>query len=103
MENNTFLHLSDFRLEIIRGILTKYGSQRPTTIGKPLTRDSPLRFTARHFPSLIPQTSQPKQPQRKCVVCTSHGIRRDTRYFCPERDALLCILDCFKDYHTKMN
>ena len=68
MENNTSLNLSDFRLEIIRGILTKYRSQRPTTIGRLSTRDSPLRLTARHFPSLIPQASQSKQPQRKCVL-----------------------------------
>ena len=61
-ENDTSLHLSDFRLEIIRGILTEYGSQRPTTIERPSTRDSSVRLTARHFPSLIPQTLQSKQP-----------------------------------------
>ncbi len=58
MQNNTSYHLSDFRLEIIRGILTKYGSQKPSTIGRLSTRSSPLRLTARHFPSIIPQTSQ---------------------------------------------
>jgi hypothetical protein len=66
MQNNISLHLSDFRLQIIREILTKYG----------------------------PQTSQSKQSQRKCVVCTSHNIRRDTQYMCP---------DCLKDYPTEMD
>ena len=103
MQNNTSYQLSDFRLEIIRQILTKYGPQRSSTIGRPSTRDSPLRLTARHFPSLIPQTLQSKQPQRKCVVCASHNIRRDTRYFCADCDAPLCIVDCFRDYHTKVN
>jgi hypothetical protein len=94
MQHNISCHLSDFRLEIIREILTKYGPQRSTTIGSPSISDSPLRLTTRYFPSLVPQTSQSKQSQRKCVVFTSHNIRRDTRYMCP---------DCFKDYHTEMS
>ena len=55
IQNNTSRQLSDFRLEIIREILTKYGPQRPSTVGRPSTRAS-LRLTARHFPSIIPQT-----------------------------------------------
>jgi hypothetical protein len=80
--------------KIDQQILTMYGTKRPTTIGRPSISHCPLHLTARYFPSLIPQTSQSKQPQRKCVVCTSHNIRHDTRYMCP---------DCFKDYHTEMN
>ena len=97
IQNNTSYQLSDFRPEIIREILTKYGPQRPST------RASPLRLIARHFPSIIPQILQSKQPQRKCVVCTSHNTRGDTRYFCADPDAPLCIVDYFRDYHTKMN
>ena len=103
MQNNISYYLSDFRFEIIRGILTKYGSQRPTTIGRPSMRDSPLRLIARHLPSLIPQTPQSKQPQRKCVICTFYAIRCDIQYLCPDCGALLCVIDCFKDCHTKMN
>ena len=54
MHGDISFHLSDFRLEIIREILRKHGSQRPSTVGRPSTRDCPLRLTARHFPSLIP-------------------------------------------------
>ena len=61
MQNNNPTHLSDFRLEIIREILTKYGPQRSIPIGRPPTRDSPLRLTARHFSALISQTSQSSQ------------------------------------------
>jgi len=103
MQNNLSFHLSDFRLDIIRGLLTKYGPQRPITIGRAPTRDSPLRLTARHFPPLIPQTSQSKEPQKKCGVCTSHNVRSDTRYMCVDCNVPLCIVDCFKDYHTKKN
>ncbi len=60
MQNNISSHLADFRLEIIREILTKYGPQRSTTIGRSSISDSSLRLTAQHFPSL----------------------RRNTRYMC---------------------
>ena len=103
MQNNTSYYLSDFRFEIIRGIVTMYGSQRPTIIGRPSMRDSLLRLTAPHLPSLIPQTLLSKQSQRKCVVCESYDIPRDTRYLCLECDAPLYIIDCFKDYHTKLS
>ena len=103
MYNGISSHLSDFRLEIIRGILTKYGTQRSTAIGRLSIRDSPLRLTARHFFVLISQTLQSNQPRRKCVVCASHVIRSDTRYICLDCDAPLCIINCFKDYHTKMD
>ena len=100
MQNGISSHLSDLRLEIVREILTKYGTQRSTAIGRSSIRDSSLRLTARHFSVLIPQTLQSNQSRRKCVVCASHDIRSDTRYICLDWDAPLCIVDCFKDYHT---
>ena len=103
MQNGISSHLSDFRLEIIRGILTKYGTQRSTAIGRPSIRGSSLRLTSRHFPVLIPQALQSNQPRRKCVVCVSQDIRSDTRYICLDCDAPPCIVDCFKDCHTKMD
>ena len=103
MQNGISSHLSDFRLEIIRGILRKYGTQRSTAIGRPSIRDSPLRLAAPHFLVLIPQTLQPNQPRRKRVFCPSHDIRSDTRYIYLDCDAPLCIVDCFKDYYTKMD
>ncbi len=103
LQNDVPRHLSDFRLDLIREILTKFGPQRPTTIGRPSARPSPIRLTARNFPSLIPQTSQLEQPRRQCVVCSSHNLRRVTQYMCSDCNVSLCIVDCFKDYHTKTN
>ena len=58
------LQFTDFRLQVIRQILDKYGSQRDPRRGRPST-DKPLRLTARHFPSL---TSGGK---RRCIVCST--------------------------------
>ena len=46
------LQLSEFKLEVIRGLVMKYGSNR-AHVGRAFTVH-PLRLTARHFPSLIP-------------------------------------------------
>lgn len=103
MHGNISLDLSNFRLEIIREILIEHGSQRPRIVGRPSTSDGPLRLAGRHFLSLIPHTCQSKQPQRRCVVCAFHNMRRDSSYYCPDCDAPLCVLDCFRAYHTKIN
>jgi hypothetical protein len=96
------LQLSKFKLEVIRGLVTKYGSNKPH-IGRALTAH-PLRLTARHFPSLIPPNESSEAPRRRCYVCGNTERRAkqrsDTRYQCLECDVGLCITDCFKDFHT---
>src|SRR4051812_36173801 len=46
------MHLSDFRLEVIRSIIESVGSQKNEKKGRP-PLENPMRHTARHFPSLI--------------------------------------------------
>ena len=48
MQHDISRHLSDFRLDLIRGVLGKFGSQRPTTIGRPSTTFFPLRLFYKH-------------------------------------------------------
>ena len=101
MKHQNF-QLSKFKLEIIRDLISKYGSKR-SHIGRSLSAH-PLRLTARHFPSLIPPNESKQTPQRRCYVCSNTERRakerRDTRYQCTECDVGLCITDCFKDFHT---
>jgi hypothetical protein len=96
------LQLFQFKLEVIRGLVTKYGSNR-AHVGRALT-DHPLRMTARHFPSLIPPNESSQTPRRKCYVCGNTERRAkqqsDTRYQCLECNVGLCITDCFKEFHT---
>ncbi len=102
-KNSKNIQLKEFRLQLIKNIISKYGSQKSISIGRPPT-DSPLRLSARHFPSLVPSTSSKKAAQRKCYVCshTTQGKQSVTytRYQCEECDVGLCVVDCFKAYHT---
>lgn len=88
-QNSKNIQLRDFRLQLIKNILSKYGNQKRISIGRP-TIDSPLRLSARHFPSLVPPTASKAAAQRKCYVC-SHTKKDEksvkyTRYQCEECD-----------------
>ncbi|CAF1017113.1 unnamed protein product [Rotaria sp. Silwood1] len=96
----------DYRLQLIREILQTYSVPKPT-IGRPALTNLPTRLTGRHFPSLIPQTTNKENPQRKCVVC-AHTDRRprrrtDSRYICEDCDVALCVVGCFEEFHTLLH
>ncbi len=103
LKKNINLRLATYQLEVIRQIIEKYGSQVRSSIGQPPS-DSPLRPTARHFPSRIPSTVTQANPRRKCYVCANTvrraKSRRDTSYECIECELGLCLTNCFEDYHT---
>lgn len=52
-----------------------------------------------HVSLRIPPTEKRKYPQKPCVVCTRHGIRHDTRYWCKVCNVGLCKGRCFDEYH----
>lgn len=64
-----------------------------------------------HFPAQIPATEKGTEGkvQRRCVVCAERGkhsakgksVRKDTTVMCKKCQVPLCVLDCFKSYHTK--
>ena len=53
-----------------------------------------------HAAELIPATATRARPQRRCINCTSHGIRKDSRYICPAcPDKPALCLGCFQLYN----
>lgn len=83
-----------------------YSAPKPK-IGRPALTNQPIRLTARHFPSLVPQTTERENPQRKCVVCARPSRRpekrTDSRYMCRDCDVCLCVVSCFEEYHTVLH
>lgn len=90
---------------LMRGLLEEYSTLRgPTKGGRPAL-DTPLRLTARHFPSEVPQTtSQGSKTRRHCKVCLSSTRkgkqRRLTKHMCVPCNTPLCAVPCFEEYHT---
>ncbi len=68
METGKRPHLADFPLQLVRKILQAYHIPK-TTIGRLIQSWKPTRLTARHFPFLVPQTTERKNPQKISVVC----------------------------------
>ncbi|KAI2645499.1 PiggyBac transposable element-derived protein 4 [Labeo rohita] len=94
-----------FRINLMRGLLEEYSTSRcPSKGGRPAL-DTPLRLTARHFPSEVPQTtSQGSRTRRHCKVCLSSTCKSKqrglTKYMCVPCNTPLCAVPCFEEYHT---
>lgn len=88
--------LKKFKIDLCNLLITEIiddpPNQLPRKIGK-------------HFPIPIITAGKKAYPTRKCVVCNSHSIRRESRYQCGDchDKPALCIHPCFKRYHTLDN
>lgn len=71
--------------------------------GRPSLKPTPMRLIEKHFPDLIPASDKKKTVTRRCRVCYQKGLRKESRYWCPDGRVGLCIVPCFRDYHTKNN
>lgn len=68
-----------------------------------VTDDHVVRLYDRHFVDVLPPTEKKVHPQKRCRVCTKKGLRKDTRYYCPDCPSKpgLCLSECFRKYHTE--
>ena len=101
-ETRKKLLLIDFRLQLMREVIQNYHTPKATT-GPSVLGCKPTRFTARHFPSLVPKQRKEKS-SNKCVVCAhaNRGPRKRTNshYFGRNCDVGLCVFSCFEDFCT---
>ena len=92
--------LSDFRLNVVRALIEEFGAQKLDSRDRP-SIETPVRITARHFPSKVESSSDGR---RRCFVCshTTRGPKQETKtsYECKECNVGLCVVPCFEAYHT---
>jgi hypothetical protein len=92
--------LSDFRLNVVRTLIEEFGAQKLDSRGRP-SIETPVRITARHFPSKVESSNDGR---RRCFVCshTTRGPKQETKtsYECRECNVGLCVVPCFEAYHT---
>jgi hypothetical protein len=80
LPDNKNMNLLKFRFSLAH--TEKHGSGVPCpAYGRPSVEPLPKRLTERHFPKRIPATGKKARPQRKCVVCTKHGKRKESIYW----------------------
>jgi hypothetical protein len=94
---------TSFRVNIAEEILLKIKLPDYPIRGRLSQGDKPLRLQSiqwAHFPSKIPPTSKKTAPSRRCKVCSTRGVRKETCYECEQCKIALHVEDCFKIYHT---
>lgn len=93
-----------FRVELVQALLIEHGSESVRKFqGYHSTDKNVPRLLERHFPERIPPTEKKARPTKRCVVCYKHNRRKETVFWCPECEAALCVEECFKAFHTKLN
>lgn len=88
------LSFYDFRLAVLEKLLPEQGPK--------LNRSSRPQV-AEHFPRKVDQKNEHGKSKRKrCRVCSSKNIRKDTLYYCNvcPGEPGLCLEPCFKKYHA---
>ncbi|PNF17185.1 hypothetical protein B7P43_G06584 [Cryptotermes secundus] len=91
----------DFRLTLVRNMLEHAATCRPRPQG-PLGRPPALSSTIYRLEEASRQHWPNHSDKRlNCRVCSARGKRRRIQTKCEKCDVGLCILGCFKEYHTK--
>ena len=95
--------LEEFKLELVKSIITSSTLPNYSSRGRPHSGPTPLRLQGRHFPEKIqpPSNTNNECYKKRCIVCHQRQIRKETTYQCDACEISLCIIPCFKEYHTK--
>lgn len=101
--SSNYVSIEKFHLNLVKQIIEKYHVPLTRTGGgRPrMENDGALRLSERHFPSFVPPTERKQKPTKRCVVCSKHSKRAESRYMCSVCGVALCVVPCFETYHTK--
>ena len=98
-----YIH-QDFRLHLVRNLIEEAGKSqdRPTPrfVGRPSSGTKDVLWLESRHNKQWPVKSSTKLC---CRLCSSRGQRKGTMYKCARCDVGLCMVPCFKEYHTKVN
>jgi len=94
----------DFRLLLVRNLIEEAGKSQDRPIPRLVGTASSgtknvLRLESRHNKHWPAKSST----QLRCRLCSSRGQRKGTVYKYTRCDVGLCVVPCFKEYHTRVN
>jgi hypothetical protein len=95
------ISMLDFLLTLAESLSSVGGVVEPATRGCPSKSPKP-RLLGRCFPDTVLETLK-KKPTRRSVVCWVNGKRKESSYWCSNCEKALCVVPCFKVYHTDKN
>jgi hypothetical protein len=92
-----------FRVNLVEALFHQFAETERKVPGHRAGENTILRLWERHFIHKVSPSGKKSAPQRRCVVCTKHGRKKDSRYCCLQCDVGLCVDECCEAYHTKLN
>ena len=60
----------------------------------------PSRLLGRHFPDYCPPSKNREKPIRNCAQCRKNNKRKGSSYWCKDCEVALCVVPCFRDWHS---
>ena len=104
-QNKRRITLMQFKVDLARQLLEGADISDYSSRGRPRSLPSPDRLRGKdgHFPKYNPPPDGRAFFYKRCTVCLKHGKRKETKFQCDKCEVPLCILPCFKDFHTKKN
>jgi hypothetical protein len=91
-----------FRVSLVEALFEQFADTERKVAGHRVAENIIPRLRERHFIHKLPPSGKKSTPQRRYVVCTKHGWKKDTRFCCLQCDVGLCLEECFEAYHTKL-
>jgi len=97
------MNFPDFQLQLTKDLIGKFGDKKVNKRSFASTHSQDTaqsRLVERHFPA-INRNDCGKKMRRRCVVCHSNKISKQSQFECKDCNVGLCVDPCFKTYHTK--
>ena len=104
-KNKQRITLTQFKVNLAGQLLEVAEISDYSSRGRPRSLPTPDRLRGKdgHFPKYNPTPDGRAFFYKRCTVCLKHGKRKETKFQCDKCEVPLCILPCFKDFHTKIN
>jgi hypothetical protein len=102
-DDKIYRHNTGRKIDLVEAIFEQFANpERKVRVRRPAENTIP-HLHQRYFIHKVPPSGKKALPQRRCVVCTKHGRKKDTRYCCLQCDIGLCLEECFEAYRTKFH
>ena len=93
-----------FRVELLQELLIEHQSDSVRKFqGHHSTDKNVPHLVERHFPERILTTEKKTRTTKRCLVCYKNNRRKETVFWWPECEIALCVEECFKAFHTKLD
>ena len=74
-----------YRIQLVEGLFTKYASAAVTwsVPGRQASDNTIPRLSERHFVIKVAPKTQKRKPQRRCILCSKHGKKKNFSVLLP--------------------